>query len=135
MRVMGLGRNCARRESEANAGWGGRIRTFDLLIQSQAPYRLATPQRAPQSLPEALFQTPNVAIPVVGCCCISRPICIHLRASADGTGTTAKHESVARRHYAKLRRGAGVIGTAALDAPLEGARSRKGRRLSATVPL
>ena len=25
-------------------GWGGRIRTFDLLIQSQAPYRLATPQ-------------------------------------------------------------------------------------------
>lgn len=26
-------------------GWGGRIRTFDLLIQSQAPYRLATPQR------------------------------------------------------------------------------------------
>src|SRR5262249_39217421 len=26
-------------------GWGGRIRTTDLLIQSQAPYRLATPQR------------------------------------------------------------------------------------------
>jgi hypothetical protein len=29
----------------AEIGWGGRIRTFDLLIQSQAPYRLATPQR------------------------------------------------------------------------------------------
>ena len=28
------------------SGWGGRIRTFDLLIQSQAPYRLATPQWA-----------------------------------------------------------------------------------------
>src|SRR5215210_941931 len=27
-------------------GWRGRIRTFDLLIQSQAPYRLATRQRA-----------------------------------------------------------------------------------------
>ena len=26
------------------AGWRGRIRTFDLLIQSQAPYRLATRQ-------------------------------------------------------------------------------------------
>ena len=26
------------------SGWGGRIRTFGLLIQSQAPYRLATPQ-------------------------------------------------------------------------------------------
>src|SRR6478672_6550139 len=25
-------------------GWRGRIRTFDLLIQSQAPYRLATRQ-------------------------------------------------------------------------------------------
>ena len=24
-------------------GWGGRIRTFDLLLQRQAPYRLATP--------------------------------------------------------------------------------------------
>jgi hypothetical protein len=29
-------------------GWGGRIRTFDLLIQSQAPYRLATPHRTSQ---------------------------------------------------------------------------------------
>ena len=27
-----------------DAGWGGRIRTFGLLIQNQAPYRLATPQ-------------------------------------------------------------------------------------------
>gem|GEM_PF-5270124 len=26
-------------------GWGGRIRTFDLLLQRQAPYRLATPHR------------------------------------------------------------------------------------------
>ena len=25
-------------------GWGGRIRTYDLLIQSQLPYHLATPQ-------------------------------------------------------------------------------------------
>ncbi len=27
-----------------DVGWGGRIRTFGLLIQNQAPYRLATPQ-------------------------------------------------------------------------------------------
>jgi hypothetical protein len=27
-----------------DVGWRGRIRTFDLLIQSQAPYRLATRQ-------------------------------------------------------------------------------------------
>jgi hypothetical protein len=26
-------------------GWGGRIRTYDPLIQNQMPYRLATPQR------------------------------------------------------------------------------------------
>ena len=32
------------RRSEEKGGWGGRIRTFGLLIQSQAPYRLATPQ-------------------------------------------------------------------------------------------
>gem|GEM_PF-5679434 len=25
-------------------GWGGRIRTYDLLSQNQAPYHLATPQ-------------------------------------------------------------------------------------------
>src|SRR5438270_13515314 len=31
--------------SALGVGWGGRIRTFDLLIQSQAPYHLATPQR------------------------------------------------------------------------------------------
>ena len=31
--------------SRQQIGWGGRIRTFGLLIQSQAPYRLATPQR------------------------------------------------------------------------------------------
>ena len=29
---------------DRTSGWGGRIRTLDLLIQSQAPYRLATPQ-------------------------------------------------------------------------------------------
>jgi hypothetical protein len=34
-----------RRCKCCGVGWGGRIRTFDLLIQSQAPYRLATPQR------------------------------------------------------------------------------------------
>ena len=34
------------------AGWGGRIRTFDLLIQSQAPYRLATPQQCRPMLPD-----------------------------------------------------------------------------------
>src|SRR6266568_1752836 len=28
----------------STAGWGGRIRTSDWLIQSQLPYRLATPQ-------------------------------------------------------------------------------------------
>jgi hypothetical protein len=26
-------------------GWGGRIRTYDLLSQNQAPYRLATPHQ------------------------------------------------------------------------------------------
>jgi hypothetical protein len=31
------------------AGWRGRIRTFGLLIQSQAPYRLATRQWGPDS--------------------------------------------------------------------------------------
>ncbi len=38
--------------SAANSenGWGERIRTFDYLIQSQAPYRLATPQRGCHSL-------------------------------------------------------------------------------------
>src|SRR5438552_12208716 len=30
-------------------GWGGRIRTFNLLIQSQLRYRCATPQVAPSS--------------------------------------------------------------------------------------
>jgi hypothetical protein len=25
-------------------GWDGRIRTYDLLVQSEAPYRLATSQ-------------------------------------------------------------------------------------------
>ncbi len=29
----------------AAIGWGGRIRTHDLLSQNQAPYHLATPQR------------------------------------------------------------------------------------------
>ena len=28
----------------ADGGWGGRIRTFNLLIQSQLRYRCATPQ-------------------------------------------------------------------------------------------
>gem|GEM_PF-5200588 len=32
-------------------GWRGRIRTFNPLIQSQVPYRLATRQRRPRSLP------------------------------------------------------------------------------------
>ena len=31
-------------------GWGGRIRTCDTLIQSQMPYRLATPQNLVDSL-------------------------------------------------------------------------------------
>src|SRR4051794_37806659 len=32
------------RARDVLVGWRGRIRTFDLLIQSQAPYRLATRQ-------------------------------------------------------------------------------------------
>ena len=35
---------CRRGHSCSDVGWRGRIRTFDLLIQSQAPYRLATRQ-------------------------------------------------------------------------------------------
>ena len=31
-------------------GWRGRTRTFNLLIQSQAPYHLATRQRQPRIL-------------------------------------------------------------------------------------
>ena len=38
--VVGIGWTATR----GVAGWRGRIRTFDLLIQSQAPYRLATRQ-------------------------------------------------------------------------------------------
>src|ERR1700693_1847849 len=50
----------------ARFGWGGRIRTFNLLIQSQLRYRCATPQQVgsaaysnqPQStLPAAGFST------------------------------------------------------------------------------
>ncbi len=36
-------------------GWGGRIRTFDLLLQRQAPYRLATPH-----CPICLFYQPSL---------------------------------------------------------------------------
>jgi hypothetical protein len=32
-------------EKVVGGGWGGRIRTFNLLIQSQLRYRCATPQR------------------------------------------------------------------------------------------
>ena len=32
-------------EAIARGSWGGWIRTTDYLIQSQEPYRLATPQR------------------------------------------------------------------------------------------
>src|SRR5947207_705951 len=34
-------------------GWGGRIRTFDWLIQSQLPYRLATPHRGASRLSQS----------------------------------------------------------------------------------
>ncbi len=49
--ILGLGGAWFELEHQAHGidfgrrqiGWGGRIRIFDLLIQSQAPYRLATP--------------------------------------------------------------------------------------------
>ena len=42
--IGGMGEST--KPTSCGIGWGGRIRTFDLLIQSQAPYRLATPHCA-----------------------------------------------------------------------------------------
>ena len=42
--TVALGVQLAEEGTRGVAGWRGRIRTFDLLIQSQAPYRLATRQ-------------------------------------------------------------------------------------------
>jgi hypothetical protein len=43
MRRIGAAQGLA--EVKKSGGWGGRIRTFNLLIQSQLRYRCATPQR------------------------------------------------------------------------------------------
>ena len=46
-------------------GWGGRIRTFDLLIQSQAPYHLATPQRCAVACYQRTDFEPDLALCLV----------------------------------------------------------------------
>src|SRR5688500_18242504 len=46
-----LGRWVAGLRSSMEAGWGGRIRTFEYGIQRPAPYRLATPHHGHRQTP------------------------------------------------------------------------------------
>lgn len=40
-------------DSRGGVGWGGRSRTCNLLVQSELPYHLATPQRRADNLPKS----------------------------------------------------------------------------------
>lgn len=45
--------------SRGGVGWGGRSRTCNLLVQSELPYHLATPQRARRQLAEVATKSTN----------------------------------------------------------------------------